>query len=139
MWLGGDDFDHLIMEQVIKHVATVHEVDGRKNARFMAKLKQEAEKAKKTLSSLNRAEIVIPPLLQDSDGNLIEIEMELGREQFEGMISARVATSIELVKESMRKAQVITEQIDHVLLVGDPPAFRWYGARWSRSSANRKS
>jgi molecular chaperone DnaK (HSP70) len=118
MWLGGDDFDHKIMALVVEHVKTMYEIDARKNAHFMGKLRQEAEKAKKILSSLNQAEIVIPSLLKDSEGNLIDLEMEISREQLEGMIRERVNESINLVKEAMVQAQVTADQIDHILLVG---------------------
>ena len=47
MWLGGDDFDHKIMDHVLVHVNTVYDVDASKNKRFLIELKKRAEQAKK--------------------------------------------------------------------------------------------
>ena len=120
MWLGGDDFDHKIMDYVVQHVESVHGVDPRKDARFMIKLKEKAEQAKNTLSSMNWANITIPGVLKKEDGDLIDVELELSRSEFERMIASAVAESVELVRMAIKNAgeTMTPDQIDHVLLVG---------------------
>ncbi len=118
MWLGGDDFDHKIMDCVIEHVNATYEVDAYRNKRFLIELKKRAEQAKKALSTMKSADIQIFGLLQDRDGNLIDVEYELTRDRFEGLIRPEVERSIELVKAAIENARVSIDQIDHVLLVG---------------------
>jgi molecular chaperone DnaK (HSP70) len=120
MWLGGNDFDQLIMDRVVDHVKAMYDVDPRKDPRFMAMLMKAAEKAKKNLSDMIRTDIRVEGVLKDEEGNLIDIEMELSRAEFEGMIKGRVEDSLKLVNKAIRNAgELMTaEQIDHVILVG---------------------
>ncbi len=117
-WLGGDEFDLRIVEHVVERVKAEHHMDPRSNRRFMAQLRLEAEKAKKALSSITSADIVIPGVPQDENKDWIDFEMELTRSQFERMIADRVEERIAGVREAMRGAQVTADQVDYVLLVG---------------------
>ena len=120
MWLGGDDFDRKIMDHVLQHVSTVYGVDGESDAQFMVELKKKAEQAKKALSSMTRTDIIIPGPLKDSDGNLIAVELEISRSDFDAMIAKDVARSIDLVRAAIKNSgeAMTPDQIDHVLLVG---------------------
>jgi molecular chaperone DnaK (HSP70) len=118
MWLGGDDFDHKIMDYVVEHIESVHSVNFRKDSRFMIKLKKEAEQAKKSLSSMNRTNIILPGMLKNKDGDLIDIEMKLSRTEFERMIAKEVSHSIELLMTALKNVVMTPEEIDHVILVG---------------------
>jgi molecular chaperone DnaK (HSP70) len=120
MWLGGDDFDRKIMDHVLQHVSTVYGVDGATDPRFMVELKKKAEQAKKALSTMNRTDIIIPGMLKDDEDNLISVELELSRGEFEAMIAKDVARSIEIVQAAIKNAgeAMTPDQIDHVLLVG---------------------
>ena len=57
-------------------------------------------------------------MLQDKDGNLIDVELELTRDEFEAMIRPDVERSIQLVKSAIANANMTVDEIDHVLLVG---------------------
>ena len=119
MWLGGDDFDHKIMDYVVDNVKKEYGgIDASKNLRFMMELKVKAEKAKIALTSMRKTDIIVPGLLKDPDENLIDVEVELSIEQFERMIGKEVKDSIEIVKKAMKNAKITSEQVDHVLLVG---------------------
>jgi molecular chaperone DnaK (HSP70) len=118
MWLGGDDFDHKIMDHVLNHVNNVHELDASKNKRFLIELKKRSEQAKKALSSMTRTDINVIGLLQGADGTLIDVELELTRDEFEAMIRPEVERSVELVKSAIGNANLTVDEIDHVLLVG---------------------
>jgi molecular chaperone DnaK (HSP70) len=120
MWLGGDDFDHRIIEHVVQHIEAIHGIDPRKDPRFMVALKAKAEQAKKSLSSLTRTDITIPGMLKSPEGDLIDIEIDLSRAEFERMIAKRVDESIDLVRTAIKNAgeTMTPDQIDHVLLVG---------------------
>jgi molecular chaperone DnaK len=118
MWLGGDDFDHKIMDHVIAYVNATYQVDASRNKRFLIELKKRAEQAKKALTSMTHADINVLGLLQDKDGSLIDVELDLTRDQFESMIRPDVERSIALVKTAIDNARMEIEHIDHVLLVG---------------------
>jgi molecular chaperone DnaK (HSP70) len=120
MWLGGDDFDRKIMDHVLRYVSTVYGVDGTADTRFMTELKKKAEQAKRALSTMTRTDIIIPGMLKDDDGNLISVELDISRTEFEGMIATDVARSMAIVETAMKNAgeAMTADQIDHVLVVG---------------------
>jgi molecular chaperone DnaK len=118
MWLGGDDFDHKIMDHVLEYVRTAYGVDGTRNKRFLIELKRRSEQAKRALTSLARTDITVIGLLRDGEGNLLDIEVELTRDRFEDMIRGEVERTIELVRTALENARIAAEEIDHVLLVG---------------------
>ena len=120
MWLGGDDFDYHIMEHVYDHVQASYGFDARGDKTFRVKLKEKAEQAKKALSSLKRTDIAIPGMLKDAEGNLIDVELELGQAEFEKMIADDIARSTDIVMTAIKGAgeAMTPEQIDYVLLVG---------------------
>lgn len=118
MWLGGDDFDHKIMDYVLEHIKKDYGIDAKGDNNFILELRKQAEKAKKALSSMSSTDIVLIGKLKDDEGNLIDVEIEFTRDQFEMMISDDVKKSIELVKTAIAKANLTIDQIDHILLVG---------------------
>ncbi len=120
MHLGGDDFDHKIMDWLVEQTYIQHRVDLRNlpnSSEILFNLKQAAEGAKIKLSRTTRAQIVVPGLMR-AGGRLIDVECELTRDQFNRMIQPDVDRSIELVHEAIRKANVTLDEINAVLLVG---------------------
>ena len=77
MWLGGDNFDQAVVEFVVEHVRREYGIDPGSNLRFMAETKRAAQALKERLSSAESAELVVTGLLQDRDGNLIDVDLEL--------------------------------------------------------------
>jgi molecular chaperone DnaK len=118
MWLGGDDFDQVIVDYVVRKVKREYNVDPLENHRFMATLKMEARKAKETLSSRRIADIIIPGSLQDNSGNIIDIEIEITREWFEENIKSLVERTIFITKKALENAALSPNDIDYVLMVG---------------------
>ncbi len=118
IWVGGESFDRIIVGHVIEHVKSRYDMDVSKHPHFMAKLKQEAGKAKETLSSLDRGNIQIAGLLKETQNNCVDVDLEIKREQFEDMIRGRVDESMELVGTALKKVDLTHDQIDRVLLVG---------------------
>lgn len=123
MWLGGDDFDQMIIDHVIKSVEDEYginfeNIDEAKRLRFHLALKKEAERAKKSLSSTTRAQISLMGMLEDEEKNLIDVEVELTRDQFEQMIEPKVRLSIDIANQALENANIDKEHIDNVILVG---------------------
>ena len=123
MWLGGDDFDQKIIDYVIEKVEEeygidIEKIEESKRRRFKLALKKEAEKAKKALSSTINTDITMIGMLEDEERNLIDVVVDLSRDQFEQMIQNDIKKSIELVHTAIKNAYLSPEQIDNVILVG---------------------
>ena len=118
MWLGGDNFDHKIMDYVVENVRAEYGIDCEKDKNFMRELKKKSEKAKVQLSEMKQTEVIVPGLLKDANGNLIDVEVEITRTKFEQMIEPDVKHSIDIVKKALVGAGLTSGQIDNILLVG---------------------
>lgn len=118
MWLGGDDFDNLIMDYVVDQVKKENSINPNENLRFLVELKKQAEKAKIALSSMNSTEIMVTGLLRDKEDNLIDVIISLSRSEFEKMIQPQIEKSIQLVKKAIKGADLSNDMVDHILLVG---------------------
>jgi molecular chaperone DnaK len=119
MWLGGDDFDQKIIEYAVNDIRKEFGIDPTLNLRFMAKLKHVAQETKEALSSSNSAPLMIPGLLHSDDGDLIDVDMEFTRKQFETMITPLVKETVKLVDDALKDANLTKEEIDYVLLAGN--------------------
>jgi molecular chaperone DnaK len=119
MWLGGDDFDRLIMNQVVNHVQEEYSLEGlSENKEFMHELKKKACEAKEGLSSQESAEIIITDVLKDDTGLPLPVEYEISRKEFERLIQPHVDKAMSLVKKALTEASLEKDDIDAVLLVG---------------------
>jgi molecular chaperone DnaK (HSP70) len=115
--LGGDDFDQKIMDWVIAEVRRLHGVDLGADSEALQKLKAAAETAKISLSRRQRASITIPAVAKR--GNmLLDVDMEITRDQFAAMVMPMVRRTIELVQEAIEAASLTPDALDHLLLVG---------------------
>jgi molecular chaperone DnaK len=119
MWLGGDDFDRLIMDEVIHHVEKEEGLEGlSENREFMYTLKKKARAAKEILSSQDSAEIIITEGLKDDTGLPISVEYEITRREFDRLIQPYVTRAMDIVKKALAEASLDKDDIDAVLLVG---------------------
>ena len=119
MWLGGDNFDQVLIDHTVDHVKEDYEIDPTSNARFMATLKKTARAAKERLGASRSTDIIVPGLLQDKDGNLIDIELEIMREEFEDMIRPLVNRTVSLVEKAIANANFTKDDIHFVLMAGN--------------------
>ncbi len=122
MNLGGDDFDLELIKYFKdkfeeEHNIKIDELSQLDKISAEQKLKEEAENAKKKLSSTNRVAINISPLLL-LDGVPKNLEVEVTKEQFEDMIRKHIEKSIEIIKEALSRGKKEVSNIDKVVLVG---------------------
>ena len=117
--LGGTDFDRLLMDWCLKQTE--------KDTRFLPsrldpkskdfwRLREECEKAKKTLSYSSDAQIYAH--IGVLDGQPVAVDMEVRRGQFEALIEGHITKTIEWLGHAMRGAKVAKEEIDELILVG---------------------
>lgn len=115
--LGGDDFDNKIIEHIISEVKRDHGVDLSQDKMAMQRIKQDAEKAKKDLSSLATTHISMPFITQNENGP-VHVELDLSRAKFEQLTADLVARTLAPVRQALKDADLDKSEIDEILLVG---------------------
>ena len=111
--LGGDDFDQRIIDYIVKDIKDEHDVDLSDNKMALQRIKEEAEKAKKTLSSATSTDISLPFITAE-----LNYETTLTRAKFESLISDLVESTLEPVRKALKDAKLKASDIDKVILVG---------------------
>jgi len=115
--LGGDDFDQRITNYLIDLFKKEQGIDLSKDSMALARLKEAAEKAKHELSTVLETEINLPFITSDAAGPKHFIT-KLTRAKLEELIHDFIATSLELVKQTIKEANFSISDIDEVVLVG---------------------
>ena len=115
--LGGDDFDERIVEWAVAEFRRSDRIDLTKDPAAMGRLKEEAEKAKKELSSALSAQLNLPFIAVGKDGPH-HLDLNLGRPQFEMMTGDLLARTVQPVQNALRDAGISASQLGKVLLVG---------------------
>ena len=128
MWMGGDDIDNLIVRHVYRSIEEAHGVEDVKaliekmprdeRNRLLGDLKRKVEQAKIQLSDKKRTVIEILGLLKDADGDILDIEVELSREQFESLLAPFADRSVELITRVLSDIQFEPAMIEQVVMVG---------------------
>jgi len=114
--LGWDDFDKKILDYVIDEFKKDQGVDLRNDPMALQRVRDEAEKAKKELSSTTSYDINLPYITVDATGpkNLM---MSITKTKFEELISDLVERSLEPCKKVLSDAWLSSSDLDQVLLV----------------------
>lgn len=111
--LGGDDFDERIIDYIVEDIEKEHDIDLSDDKMAMQRIKEEAEKAKKTLSSATKATISLPFIAQG-----VSYETTLTRAKFEELVDDLVESTLEPVRKALKDAKLSASDIDKILLVG---------------------
>ena len=115
--LGGDDFDHTIMDWLAEAFKGQENIDLRKDPMALQRLKDAAEKAKIELSSSAETEINLP-YITAVDGVPKHLVQKLTRAKFEQMIDGLVRRSLDRCESAMKNSGLNKSQIDEIILVG---------------------
>ena len=115
--LGGDDFDHIIVDWMVDLFKKENSVDMSKDKMAMQRLKEAAEKAKKDLSGVVQTQISLPFISAGADGPL-HFEATLTRAQFEQMTKSLVERTVTPVRQALKDSGLTKNDIHQVLLVG---------------------
>ncbi|MCI1859800.1 MAG: Hsp70 family protein [Sporolactobacillus sp.] len=117
--LGGDDFDLTVVQWINTQITNQAGIDLTADKRVQARLKEEAEKAKKALSSQTTYEITIPFLSIDPKTNTpINFETNLSRKTFNGLIQDLVERTQGPVNKALELAKMTLDDIDLVIMNG---------------------
>jgi len=117
-FLGGDDFDHRIIDYIVAEFKKESGVDLSKDKQALQRIKDSAEKAKIELSSANESEINQPFITQGSDGQPLHLNMKLTRAKLEELVDDLIQKTIEPCKKALSDAKLDKNQIAEVILVG---------------------
>ena len=116
--LGGDDFDHAIIEWVAQEFSQSNGgVDVTKDPMALQRIKEAAEKAKIELSSQTSTEINLPYLMP-IDGIPQHFVKTLTRAKFDALTEDLIKRSIEPCRKALQDANLQVSDIDEVILVG---------------------
>lgn len=111
--LGGEDFDQRVMEYFIKLIKRKYDKDVSKDAKALQKLRREAERAKRALSSQHQVRVEIESLV---DG--LDLSEPLTRARFEELNADLFKKTLGPVKKAMEDAGLKKEDIHEIVLVG---------------------
>jgi molecular chaperone DnaK len=115
--LGGDDFDHKIVEHILEHLKLKHDVDVSDQPRSMARILRSAEAAKKHLSDHPYARIE-EEYIVEANGKPVNLMLELSRLEYEDMIAPFIQETLGAVHIALESASLTASQLDEILLVG---------------------
>ncbi|PKP00806.1 MAG: molecular chaperone DnaK [Bacteroidetes bacterium HGW-Bacteroidetes-9] len=115
--LGGDDFDHMIIDWLADEFKNDEGIDLRKDPMALQRLKEAAEKAKIELSSSTSTEINLPYIMP-VDGIPKHLVRTLSRSKFEQLNDKLIRATIEPCRKALKDAGLTVSDIDEVILVG---------------------
>ena len=115
--LGGDDFDHVIIDWLADEFMKDEGVDLRKDPMALQRLKEAAEKAKIELSSTTSTEINLPYIMP-VNGVPKHLVKTLTRAKFEQLADSLIQACIAPCRQALKDANLTTADIDEVILVG---------------------
>ncbi len=117
-FLGGDDFDSLIIDWIVAEFKKENGQDLTKDPQALQRVKDAAEKAKIELSSAAQSEINQPFITQGEGGAPLHLTMTLTRAKLEELVDALIKKSFEPVKKALADAKLKAADIEDVVLVG---------------------
>lgn len=115
--LGGDDFDHVIIDWLADHFKSQENIDLRRDPMALQRLKEAAEKAKIELSASLETEINLP-YVTAVDGVPKHLVVKLSRSKFEQLVDSLVQRTLAPCRLAMKDAGLSNADIDEVILVG---------------------
>ena len=115
--LGGDDFDHKIVDHLVETFIKDEGIDLSKDPMALQRLKEASERAKCELSSSTQAEINLPFITADQTGPK-HFALTLTRAQFDTLTEDLVTRTIEPCRQCLKDAGLSPSDIDEVILVG---------------------
>ena len=116
-FLGGEDFDLRVVDYLADEFKRESGVDLRKDKLALQRLKEEAEKAKKELSSVPQYDVNLPFISMNASGPL-HLNLKLTRAKLESLVDDLIAKTIGPCQQALKDAGLKASDIDEVVLVG---------------------
>ena len=117
-FLGGDDFDEKIVEEMRRQFLFMHRYDLGEDSVAMQRVRTVAERIKCQLSNLDEVEATLREIAYGPGGVAIDFSFKITRAKFESMIEPLVDKSIATCQESLKLAKLDVSSLDSLILVG---------------------
>jgi molecular chaperone DnaK len=115
--LGGDDWDEVLVNHLVKQFSNQHGIDLSKDKMAMQRLREAAEKAKIELSSSQATSLNLPYITAGADGPL-HLDVSMTRAEFQRLTQDLLDRCKTPFHNAIRDAKIALADIDHVVLVG---------------------
>ena len=119
-FLGGEDFDDRLLDLLADEFHNRYQINLRNDKRALEVLKAAAEQAKKDLSQDDIAQVRIPEIAKDANGNLLGIERDVTRDELAKLVGDLIQRTFKVCDEAFQQASLTNRDIDGVILVGGP-------------------
>ncbi len=116
-FLGGEDFDLRIVDFLADEFKKETSVDLRNDKLALQRLKEEAEKAKKELSTVAQYDVNLPFISMNASGPL-HLNLKLTRAKLESLVEDLITKTIGPCQQALKDSGFSKSQIDEVVLVG---------------------
>jgi len=116
-FLGGEDFDLRLVDYLADEFKKEQGVDLRKDKLALQRLKEEAEKAKKELSTTAQYEVNLPFISMNASGPL-HLNIKVSRAKLEALVEDLISKTIGPCDQALKDAGLKKTDIDEVVLVG---------------------
>lgn len=116
-FLGGEDFDMRIVDYLADEFKKENGVDLRSDKLALQRLREEAEKAKKELSTTAQYDLNLPFISMNASGPL-HLNLKLTRAKLESLVEDLIAKTIGPCQQALKDAGLKASDIDEVVLVG---------------------
>lgn len=115
--LGGEDFDHTLVNYICDEFKKDSGVDLRGDKLAMQRVKEAAEKTKIELSSTTQTDISLPFVTADASGPK-HLNVKITRAKFEALVGDLIERTLVPCKTALKDADISASDIDEVILVG---------------------
>lgn len=116
-FLGGDDFDQMLIELVLEDFKKQHEIDLREDKMALQRIRETCEKAKHELSSIDETTINLPFIAVDQTGPK-HLNYKITRDEFVHLVQELVDRVEIPCRQALQDAKLDPSEIDEVVLVG---------------------
>lgn len=116
-FLGGADFDNRVIDYLAESFMAQHGMDLREDRVALQRLREASENAKCELSFKRTVEVTLP-FIATKDAQPIHLQQSLSRGRFEELVGDLVDRCIDIVKNTVDEANMTTEDVHEVILVG---------------------
>jgi len=116
-FLGGEDFDHAIIEYLANEFKKESGIDLRQDKLALQRLKEAGEKAKIELSSAVQTEVNLPFITADQSGPK-HLNIKLTRSKLEALVEALIERTVGPCKAALKDAGLTAGEVDEIILVG---------------------
>ena len=116
-FLGGEDFDHTIVEYLAEEFKKESGIDLQKDRLALQRLKEAAEKAKIELSSSTQTDVNLPFITADATGPK-HLNVKMTRAKLESLVGDLIKRTVGPCNAALKDAGLKASEIDEVILVG---------------------